>query len=114
MCVTIWEKEKAFEFYRSVDERSPFYAEARLEMTVSDFLDGKPEKAIENAIDPLMEEHPEIFKKAPVYKGVDDLGEEVITLLVTASVNEPDVFEAKRCIQRAIRLSFEKAGLKGA
>ncbi|MBQ9911003.1 MAG: mechanosensitive ion channel [Lachnospiraceae bacterium] len=72
----------------------------------------KCEGAVLSAIGGLSEEHPEIFKKAPVYKGVDDLGEGAVTLLVTAEVDEADIFDARRIIQRAVRFECEKAGMQ--
>ena len=86
-------------------------AVVRVPVSYKDPLE-KCENAVMAALEPLTEEYPEIFKKTPVYKGVDDLGEEALTLLVTAEVDEADIFNAKRIIQRAIRVEAEKAGLQ--
>jgi len=69
------------------------------------------EKALEVAFARLMEKNPDVFGEAPVYKGVDNLTETHIELMVTAGVKEEQIYDARRLIQREIRLSFEEAGL---
>lgn len=69
------------------------------------------EKAIEEALANIPNNHPEIFSEAPVYQGVDSLVETHVELLITASVNEEKVYDARRIIQREVKLAFEKAGL---
>jgi len=69
------------------------------------------EAAIKEALSELPSEYPEIFKSAPVYRGVDKLVETHIELMVVATVKEEDIYNARRIMHREIRLSFEKAGL---
>jgi len=69
------------------------------------------EAALTEALQSLAEQQGELFAAAPVYKGVELLTETHIELLVVASVKEADVYTARRALQRAIRLSFEKAGI---
>ena len=69
------------------------------------------EAAVNEALTELPAEYPEIFKSAPVYKGVDKLIETHIELIVVATVKEEDIYTARRIMHREIRLSFEKAGL---
>lgn len=68
------------------------------------------EAALTEALQNLAEQQSELFASAPVYKGVELLTETHIELLVVAYVKEADVYTARRALQRAIRLSFEKAG----
>ena len=69
------------------------------------------EAAVKEALSELPSEYPEIFKEAPVYKGVDKLLETYIELMVVANVSEENIYNARRIIQREIRISSEKAGL---
>jgi len=69
------------------------------------------EAAVKEALSELPSEYPEIFKSAPVYKGVDKLVETHIELMVVATVKEEDIYNARRIMHREIRLAFEKAGL---
>lgn len=71
----------------------------------------KSEAAVREALSELPAEYPEIFKKAPVYKGVDQLAETHFELMVVADVAEENIYNARRIIQREIRYSCEKAGL---
>ena len=76
------------------------------ELTLAD-----AEAALTEALQSLAEQQGGLFAAAPVYKGVELLTETHIELLVVASVKEADVYTARRALQRAIRLSFEKAGI---
>ncbi len=67
------------------------------------------ENAVKEALCELPAEHPEIFKSAPVYKGLDKLNEANMELMVVATVSETDIYTARRIIHRKIKLSFEKA-----
>ncbi len=71
----------------------------------------KVEIAVKEALAELPTEYPNIFKEAPVYKGVDVLTETHIELLVVANVAEENIYNARRIMQREIRISFEKAEL---
>ena len=69
------------------------------------------ENAVKEALSELPSEYPEIFKEAPVYKGVDKLLETHIELMVVANVSEENIYNARRLMQREIRISCEKAKL---
>ena len=71
----------------------------------------KAENAVREALSELPSEYPDIFKDIPVYKGVDKLLEEYIELMVVANVSEENIYNARRLIQREIKISFEKAKL---
>jgi len=72
------------------------------------------EAAVKQALTELPSEYPDVFQKAPVYKGVDVLGEEYYELMVVADVAEENVYNARRIMQREIRIAFEQAALCGA
>ncbi len=69
------------------------------------------ESAVREALSELPTEYPDIFKKAPVYKGVDQLVETHYELMVVAEVAEENIYNARRIMQREIRYSCEKANL---
>lgn len=69
------------------------------------------EAAVQEALSELPSEYPDIFKEAPVYKGVDTLAETHIELMVVANVAEENIYNARRIMQREIRYSCEKAKL---
>jgi len=69
------------------------------------------EDAIKEALSELPSEYPDIFKEAPVYKGVENMGEECMELMVVATVAEENIYNARRIMLREIRYSFEKAEL---
>lgn len=69
------------------------------------------ENAVREALSELPSEYPDIFKDIPIYKGVDKLLEENVELMVVANVSEENIYNARRLIQREIRISFEKAGI---
>ena len=69
------------------------------------------ENAVREALSELPSEYPDIFKDIPIYKGVDKLLEENVELMVVANVAEENIYNARRLIQREIKISFEKAGI---
>ena len=69
------------------------------------------ENAIKEALMELPTEYPEIFKEAPIYRGVETLLETHIELQVLAKVAEENIYTARRIMQREIKLSCERAGL---
>ena len=71
----------------------------------------KIENAVREALSELPSEYPDIFKDIPVYKGVDKLLETHIELMVVANVSEENIYNARRLMQREIKISFEKAKL---
>ncbi|MBQ7283651.1 MAG: mechanosensitive ion channel [Oscillospiraceae bacterium] len=71
----------------------------------------KAEAAVKEALTELPDEYPEIFKEAPIYRGVDALAETHIELQVLAKVAEENIYTARRIMQREIKLACEKAGL---
>ena len=69
------------------------------------------ENAVKEALTELPSEYPDIFKEAPIYRGVDVLAETHIELQVLAKVAEENIYTARRIMQREIKISCEKAGL---
>ena len=72
----------------------------------------KVEKAVAEALRSTSEEYPAVFAAPPVYRGVEDLDGDNTILMVTADVAEGNIYDARRIIRRALRLSFEKNGIR--
>lgn len=54
--------------------------------------------------------HPDVFKQPPVYKGVQALGASGITLRFIVEVEESNIFNAQRVLNRELLLTFKHAG----
>lgn len=66
------------------------------------------EIVIKEMLQELPNNYPEIFVDSPVYQGVDEIDGGNLSLLITASVEEQNVYTAKRIILREIKLAYEK------
>lgn len=71
----------------------------------------KCEEVVKNSIAALSENYPDLFKEAPVYLGLETMTETHLELLVIAKVAEEKIYDARRIMQREIRLACEKAEL---
>lgn len=70
------------------------------------------EKSIADTVAMLMEKYPEIFHTAPEYAGVQELADSAIVLRVLAKVDEPDIFRARRLLNREVKLGFDRDGIE--
>jgi len=66
------------------------------------------EKLINDTLQSIPSNYPEIFKEAPVYRGVENIEGGNLDLLITANVLEENVYTARRIILREIKLAYEK------
>ena len=69
------------------------------------------EKVILAFCEGLPAAHPEIFKTAPVYMGVEELGESGIELKIAADVEELNIYNAKHILNRELLLTLRKNGI---
>lgn len=72
----------------------------------------KAEKTLNELCAKLPSMYPEIFKTAPQYLGVDALGASSVDLKLVATINESDIFTAKRILNREVFLAFGEAGIE--
>lgn len=56
--------------------------------------------------------YPDIFnKKTPSYLGVENLGASSVDLKVSAAVDEPNIYSARRLLNRELKLAMDRAGI---
>ena len=72
----------------------------------------KAEKVVKDLCEELPKMYPEVFKTAPVYMGVENLGSSSVDLKIAADVDEADIFNAKRLLNREVFLAFGKAKIE--
>ncbi|HPE95239.1 MAG TPA: mechanosensitive ion channel family protein [Bacillota bacterium] len=60
----------------------------------------------------LCDEYPQLFSDEPEYAGVQELADSSVVLRIIAKVNEPDIFRARRILNREHKLAFDKAGVE--
>ena len=82
-----------------------------ISVACSEDLD-KVEPVIEDVITTLPEKYPKYFKSRPQYVGVESLNETNVELKVTASVEEVNIYMARRMMNREIKKALDAAGIK--
>ena len=90
---------------------SPSAAVAKLSIAYGADL-CKAEAVIRELCGELPGMYPEIFKEPPRYMGVEDLGESSVDLRVVAYVNEVQVYNARRALNRELKLAMDRAGIE--
>lgn len=66
------------------------------------------EEQLKNILELVKKEYPEIFKAVPEYRGVESVSGDNATLLVVAKVDEKNIYNAKRILNRSIAIGFRK------
>lgn len=69
------------------------------------------EKILDGLLDECLKKHQNIFLKKPNYLGVQDLGEMALVLRIAAEVDEKNIFEGRRILNRELYLGMEKNGI---
>ena len=71
---------------------------------------------LEREIPALMERiraaHPEVFKKAPEYLGIDDLADSAVVMKFVGEVDEDNIFSGRRILNHDLLLGFKKLGVE--
>ena len=57
-------------------------------------------------------QYPELFPKPPRYLGVEDLGESSVDLKIAADVQESNIYNARRTLNRELKLAMDAAGIE--
>ena len=70
------------------------------------------EKQIPALIDEIYAGNQEIFKSAPKYLGVQELGASAVVLRFVAEVGESDIYSGARALNRALFIGFRKLGVE--
>lgn len=70
------------------------------------------EAVVNNTIPYIIKKYPEIFKSAPVYLGVQNLGSSSVDLRIAANVDEGSLYQAKRLMNREFKMAFDANGIE--
>ena len=70
------------------------------------------EKVVQGILEELPTKYPEVFHAVPIYMGVQELAASSVNLRVTAEVEEADIFQASRLINREIKIGMDQAHLE--
>ncbi|MBP5295280.1 MAG: mechanosensitive ion channel family protein [Lachnospiraceae bacterium] len=70
------------------------------------------EKKIPAMMEGIRERHSDIMIQAPVYLGVDELGNSSVNLKFVVEVDDKDIYSAARQLNRELFLEFRKAGVE--
>ena len=72
----------------------------------------KAEKVINELCDRLPEMYPEMFPTKPHYMGVENLSDSSVDLKVTADVHESNIYNARRILNRELKLALDAGGIE--
>ncbi len=72
----------------------------------------KAEAVINTLCDALPQQYPDLFPTPPRYMGVEKLGDSSVDLRVTADVLESNIYNARRALNRELKLALDKAGIE--
>ena len=72
----------------------------------------KAEKVINALLDTLPEKYPNMFPVRPNYMGVENLSDSSVDLKVTAEVHESNIYNARRILNRELKLALDAGGIE--
>ena len=72
----------------------------------------KAEKVINALLDTLPEKYPNMFPVRPNYMGVENLSDSSVDLKVTADVHESNIYNARRILNRELKLALDAGGIE--
>ena len=72
----------------------------------------KLESEIPGLMDRILEAHPDVFKKTPVYLGVNELADSAVVLKFVAEVDEANIFSGTRILNHDLLLGFKDLGVE--
>lgn len=70
------------------------------------------EEAVKQLLEELPSRYPKVFKDRPSYLGVQTLGASSVDLRVSAVVEEPNIYAARRLLNRELKLAMDRAGIE--
>ncbi len=72
----------------------------------------KLESQIPDLMQEILEKHPDVFKSAPIYLGVDALADSAVVLKFVGEVDENNIFSGGRILNHDLLLGFRKLGVE--
>ncbi len=70
------------------------------------------EEKLPDMLAKIYEDHKDVMRSAPVYLGIEELGDSGITLRFVAEVDESNIFSVRRLLNRELLVSFREAGVE--
>ncbi|MBO4360665.1 MAG: mechanosensitive ion channel family protein [Eubacteriaceae bacterium] len=98
---------------RNFQNRSVNYSRAICDVSIAYSADiPKAESVIRKVSSKLYSDMGDIFVNEPEYMGVQELGDSGVVLRIGATVEEPNIFNAQRILNREIKLAFDKNNIE--
>ena len=72
----------------------------------------KAEGVVKSLCEKLPGMYPDLFPKVPRYMGVEKLNDSSVDLRVTADVDEEKIYNARRAMNRELKLALDEAGIE--
>ncbi|MBQ3935200.1 MAG: mechanosensitive ion channel family protein, partial [Clostridia bacterium] len=72
----------------------------------------KLESEIPALMQEILEKHPDVFKSAPIYLGIDQLADSGVVMKFVAEVDENNIFSGGRILNHDLLLGFKKLGVE--
>ena len=72
----------------------------------------KAEEVINRLLDGLPEKYPDMFPQRPQYMGVEELNDSSVDLKVIAEVHESNIYNARRILNRELKLALDAGGIE--
>jgi len=72
----------------------------------------KAEQVIRELLAKMPGLYPGLFQEVPEYMGVENLGESSVDLKITANVHEDNIYNARRALNRELKLALDDAGIE--
>ncbi len=72
----------------------------------------KLEREIPALMERIKEAHPDIFKKVPMYLGIDNLAESAVIMKFVGEVDEDNIFIGRRVLNHDLLLGFKDLGVE--
>lgn len=70
------------------------------------------EAKLPEMLEAVRQDHPDVFMAAPVYQGVSELADSAVMLQFCADVQEKEIYNATRILNRDLYIRFKKAGVE--
>ncbi|MBP5153771.1 MAG: mechanosensitive ion channel family protein [Lachnospiraceae bacterium] len=72
----------------------------------------KAEQVVGATLERLPQQFPHLFPSVPKYQGVETLNESSVDLKIVANVEEANVYNARRAMNRELKLALDAAGIE--
>ena len=72
----------------------------------------KAESVVKALCEKLPGMYPDLFRQPPRYMGVENLNESSVDLRVVADVDEAKIYDARRAMNRELKLALDEAGIE--